>query len=53
MIIDCNICEKWSEYKDDYGTDNSERKPDNCSMWLCNDGGCPLDEDKSKYDQTF
>lgn len=42
-MITCEKCPKWSEYKDDYGTDYSEKIPDNCSTWLCNDGSCPQD----------
>lgn len=42
MIPNCKKCDKWSEYNSD-DEDYSEVRPENCSTWLCNDGGCPLD----------
>jgi hypothetical protein len=41
-IPNCKECDKWCEYNEGEG-DYSDIKPDNCSTWLCNDGGCPLD----------
>ena len=37
----CPTCPKFNEYVYDNGFETGIRIPDNCSLWLCNNKGCP------------